>query len=172
MARPGPLTTGPDVAPTVHYKDGQLPPDNDRYVFTDGTIVDGQIIDHDILVIGKGVIIRNSIVNGIIAMQDDGSSDITIENSRVIGTLWKEGDPTPFISAAIMGPNTTVRRSEVIGSAATTLCPGGCTWTDNYTHGQIAPTGVDTHNSGFGSNGNQLGTPVLLRHNTLWCTLP
>jgi hypothetical protein len=154
---PGPDNTGPAVAPTrVMPKD----PNGARVVINDGRIIDGWVINDDIVVLAGGGTIRNSIVNGHIDADCDGCT-LTVEDSIVNGGTWQ--------GPSIGYGRFTVLRSEILGAAASLLCSGGCHVEDSYMHGQVTVPGVDNHSSAFGSNGSEYGDGITVRHNTLWC---
>jgi hypothetical protein len=122
-------------------------------------VLDGWVINDDVVVLGGGGTIRNSIVTGHIDADCDGCT-ITIEDSKIDGGTWQ-------------GPSVgygrfTVLRSEIVGAAASLLCSGDCYVQDSYMHGQVTVPGIDNHSSGFGSNGTEYGS-ITVRHNTLWC---
>lgn len=154
---PGVDNTGPAVAPTRVLP---KPQNGARVVVEKGRILDGWVINDDIVVLAGGGTIRNSIVNAHIDADCDGCT-ITIEDSTVNGGTWQ--GPTVGYG------RFTVLRSEITGAAASLLCSGGCRVENSYMHGQVTVPGIDNHSSAFGSNGNQYGDGIVLRHNSLWC---
>lgn len=151
---PGPATTGPNPAPGAIYP----APSGSRYVFDADTVIDGKIVNGDMLIRKGTVTLRNSVMNGTVEVQAPGA--IVVDKSEVRGGDW--------VGATFAGPNITIQNSEITGTPTVVNCSGNCQMTNTYSHDPWYFTDWDQHSSAFATNG---GTGMTVRHNTVWCNI-
>jgi hypothetical protein len=123
------------------------------------TVIDSKQISCDVVIVkASGVKITNS---KLVRVQvDSDSASVYIADSDLSGT----GDQI----ATVGFQNATVVRSDVQGGQASVQCTVNCTVQDSWLHNQALPPGANWHVNAFISNG---GGNVVLRHNTLACTV-
>jgi hypothetical protein len=124
------------------------------------TVIDGKVVDCNLIIKAPGVVIRSSVVNGSVANGEDSEGlGFTIEDSEV-----RLGDrPVTGIGAV----DFTVERVEVTGGGRSIYCLRGCTIRDSWVHGQFTDeTGV-AHESGI-----RMGSDTTIVHNSIGCDAP
>jgi len=120
-------------------------------------VIDSKIVNCQLRILAKGVVIKNSRINGgIYADLTYMPGSFTITDSEVamgngVGTGIGDG-------------NFTATRVEVTGGTRSINCYRDCTVQDSYVHGQWNDTSGVNHESGirFNTNSN-------LIHNTIAC---
>jgi len=158
-AWPGPSNTGVPPGTT-------LTPYTDSCVITvDGTVIDSKTVNCDISIQAANVMIKNTKVNGRVALDADQPSSkqwsFTIQDSEV--------DAGAVQLSAVSDGNMTVLRCNLYGGENEVHCSENaltCTVQDSWLHGQYLPDDQPWHLGGFQSNG---GTNIVVRHNTIVC---
>jgi hypothetical protein len=120
-------------------------------------VIDGKILNCDVIVSAPGVVIRKSKVIGTVDSDVDNAS-VTIEDSEI--------DGGESYRAVVGFRNVTIRRSDIHGGEHSVQCDDNCVVEDSWLHGQYVPPNGDWHLNAFISNG---GTNMRLTHNTLSC---
>ena len=120
-----------------------------------GTVIDGKSITGDLEIAAQNVTVKNSQINGTVTVVDDGSGSLTLSDSIV--------DVGAQQAKAVVGVNLSVVRSELRGGISGGVC-SQCLIQDSWIHGQVIPSNVDWHASGYRAD---QGTT--LRHNTISC---
>jgi hypothetical protein len=135
---------------------------------TPNTVIDGKSVSCDLSIQAANVTIRNTRVNGIVALDTDrpasGAWSLTIADSEV------DGGPKQL--AAVSSGNLTVLRSNIHGGQTAVQCEENsrrCLVQDSYLHGQYLPPDQPWHLGGFLSDG---GRDMTLRHNYVVCDQP
>jgi hypothetical protein len=108
-----------------------------------------------------GVVIRRSIIQGPIDMDNGTNNSLTIETSRVYGD-----EDTLLKMPAIRGQNLTAKYLHVTGGQHNIQCKTNCTIEYSYLVNQWNPNGFDFHNNAFIANE---GDNMNIRFNTLFC---
>ena len=159
---PGPHNTGVPAATTLTAYAGPCT------IQTPNTVIDGKSVSCDLSIQAANVTIRNTRVNGIVALDTDrpasGAWSLTIADSEV------DGGPKQL--AAVSSGNLTVLRSNIHGGQTAVQCEENsrrCLVQDSYLHGQYLPPDQPWHLGGFLSDG---GRDMTLRHNYVVCDQP
>lgn len=149
----------PDATDTGVPAGTALTPYQGPCTITDADVViEAMSIDCSLDIEAAGVVIRNSLLNGVIDIEDPGAS-VTVEDSEIDGgTIYR---------AAVGYRNITIRRANIHGAQHGVNCADNCVIEDSYIHDQYVPDDDDWHIQPFLSNG---ASTVRLRHNTLSCT--
>lgn len=128
-------------------------------VSTANTVIDSKVVNCSLNIKAKGVVIKNSRVNGTVYSDTKGSSQFTITDSEVnIGA--REG-------TGLGDGNFTARRVHVTGGNRSVNCYLNCTIEDSYLHGQYTDATGRSHESGV-----RMGANAVIRHNTIACDAP
>jgi hypothetical protein len=129
-------------------------------ITTPGTVIDSRTVDCDLVVRAAGVTIRNSLINGSVANDENARGfGFTITDSTVrVGARGATG---------IASSDFTATRVEVTGGNRSINCWRDCTVQDSYVHGQFTDrTGV------FHESGIRMGSGSTIVHNTIVCDAP
>ncbi len=114
---------------------------------TANTIIDSKKIDCSLRILAKGVVIKNSIINGTVyADYNDNVGSFTITDSEV----HAGNGPATGIGDAYF----TATRVEVTGGTRSINCYANCTVKDSYVHAQWNDTSGVHHESGIRYNTN------------------
>jgi hypothetical protein len=123
-------------------------------------VIDSKLISCDLRILANGVVIKNSRVNGSVAVDASRTAasfqiaDSEIHVGNKPGTGLGDG-------------NFTATRVEITGGNRSVNCAFNCTIQDSYVHGQMKdPSGV-YHESGI-----RMGEKSTIRHNTIACDAP
>lgn len=129
-------------------------------VTTPGTVIEGKLVKGDLLIQADDVTVTKSRIEG--RLSSDAGGSVTVEDSEIDG-----GDQEMFPSVSFS--DITLRRVDVTGGQHSVQCSENCTVVDSWLHDQYLPAHSAGHVNAFISNG---GTHMVLRHNTLHCTVP
>jgi hypothetical protein len=162
---PGPQTTGVPAGTTLTaYTDSCT-------ITAADTVIDGKTIDCDLEIRAAGVVIRNSLVNGHIWIDDPTENhSFTVSDSTI--------DAGPVDAVSIEGKrglgksHFTAIRVETIRGIGGAWCEYDCTIRDSWIHGQDKDESGTAHQSGvrMGSGSPDAGQYIL--HNTIVCDAP
>lgn len=130
---------------------------------TPDVVIDSKTVSNcdEIRVFARGLIIRNSVINGHIYVDYNANvGSFTITDSEVHASPdW----PDTGIGDAFF----TATRVEVTGGSRSINCYAQCTVQDSYVHGQMSDPSGSNHESGIRVNTNSH-----LIHNTITCDAP
>jgi hypothetical protein len=150
---PGPTTTGVPAGTTLTNYTGSCS------ISTNGTVIDRKIVNCDLDIRAKNVIITNSQINGAIYDNDAGEGvySFTITDSTVhTNNVQLKG---------IVATDYTATRVDVSGGNSMAWCDH-CTMQDSYLHHPSEdPTGT-AHNSAI-----RMAAFATIKHNTMLCTV-
>ena len=127
---------------------------------TPDLVIDGKTVNCELRILAKGIVIRNSVINGNIRTDLEylpGSFTITDSEVRV---------PAEPITGLGDG-NFTARRVHVTGGSRSVNCYLNCTIEDSYVHGQYRDDTGRHHESGI-----RMGANAVIRRNTIACDAP
>jgi hypothetical protein len=127
---------------------------------TAGVVIDGKTVNGDLRVFAKGVVIRNSIINGTVYTDSNANvGSFTITDSTVnVGNQQGTG---------IGDINFTALRVQVTGGNRSINCFRDCTVQDSYVHGQFRDATGTYHESGI-----RMGSNSTILHNFVLCDAP
>jgi hypothetical protein len=154
---PGPRNTGVPAGTSLSAYRGPCT------ITTSNAVIDRKIVDCDLAIKAKGVVIRRSKINGRIDSVEESPYSFTLEDSEVDAGVRQ--------LAAVGTTNMTVVRSDIRGGVTSAYCWANCTIRDSWLHGQRLPDGADWHLGGFLANddGTAGRTNATLVHNTIVC---
>lgn len=120
--------------------------------------IDSKTVNCSELVIGMttNLVIKNSVVNGIVYADEGNTGSLTIQDSEV------NAGTTSF--GAVSYDNITVIRSEIQGGQHNVQCTKNCRVVDSWLHDSIVFG--ESHNNAFISNG---GSDYSVEHTSLHC---
>lgn len=122
---------------------------------TANVVIDGKQVDCYLRILAKGVVIKNSVINGgVYADYNDNVGSFTITDSEV-----RAGDGP---GTGIGDANFTATRVEVTGGTRSINCYANCTAQASYVHGQWNDTSGVNHESGirFNINSTLIGNTI------------
>lgn len=126
-------------------------------ITTAGTVIDGKLLNCDVVIKASGVVIRKSKIVGLLD-SDSTSGSVTVEDSEIDGGRSQ--------APALGYRNVTAVRANIHGAQHSVICHTNCSIKDSWLHGQYIPAGADWHLNAYLSNG---GHDVTLSHNTIAC---
>ncbi len=123
-------------------------------------VIDRKTINCDLNIRAAGVKVTRSLINGVIATDDNSNGySFTISDSTVnAGNAENTG-----IGAA----HFVATRVHVYGGNRSIHCYRSCTVQDSYVHGQFTDASGVAHESGI-----RMGQSATIRHNTIGCDAP
>lgn len=126
-------------------------------ITANNVVIDAKTINCDLRVLGQGIVITRSVINGHIYSDPDyfnGSFTLTDSEVRMPQSA----------GTGIGDVNFVATRVEVTGGSRSINCAADCTVQDSYLHGQYTDLrGID-HESGI-----RMGSNSKLLHNTITC---
>jgi hypothetical protein len=125
-----------------------------------GVVIDSMTVTGDLRIFAKGVVIRNSVINGTVYTDSDANvGGFTITDSTVnVGNQQGTG---------IGDVNYTALRVQVSGGNRSINCFRDCTVLDSYVHGQFRDASGKFHESGI-----RMGSNSTIIHNYVLCDAP
>ena len=158
---PTPSTGHPDASNTGVPAGTTLTPYTGPCTITaNGTVIDGKTVGCSLTINAANVVIRNSVVNGTVANDEDSSGKgFTIQDSEV-----RVGDRA---GTGIGAVGFKVLRVEVTGGNRSINCWRQCEVRDSYVHGQFTDETGAAHESGI-----RMGADSTIVHNTIGCDAP
>jgi hypothetical protein len=131
-------------------------------ITTDGTVIDGKIINGTLRVMADNVVIKNSQVNytGWWGIDAEGANNFTVQDSDIVGPGYS-GDS----NAGILGSGTFVRNDISKSENGIVLQDGSSKVIANYVH-DLQDSAADPHYDGISVQGGQDG--VLIEGNTVF----
>jgi hypothetical protein len=127
---------------------------------TPNVVIDAKLVDCDLRILAKGIVISRSQINGnVYSDADMNNGSFTISDSWV--------NNGAYASTGIGDANFVAIRVEVSGGSRSVNCYRDCTVQDSYLHGQYTDKrGID-HESAV-----RMGSNSIIRHNTIACDAP
>lgn len=150
---PGPNNTGVPVGTQLTAYTGPCT------ITTPNTVIDGKVVDCWLDIRAKGVVIRNSHVNGRVHIDSDrcDTASFTITDSTVV--------TDSIITRALMYCSYTAERVNLSGGGSMATC-SSCTIKDSYLHSPMEDPEGKAHNSTV-----RIGANANIVHNTLHCAV-
>jgi hypothetical protein len=130
----------------------------------DNTVIDAKVVNCDLTIRARYVVIRRSRINGYVSSGTDKNSGYSfmLEQSTV------DASPRgPRQVTAVGEVNFTVIRSHVFGGNRGANCWYACTIVGSYVHGQDTDPSGTWHESGI-----RMGERAVIRANTIACDAP
>lgn len=170
---PGPNNTGVPAGTTLTTYNGCS--NGETVITTDNTLIDSKTVNCNIAVRAKGVIIKNSVINGQINTPETTAYSFTLQDSKVNAGVIQE--------AAIGTTNMTIIRSNITGGITSIYCYAHCHIRDTYVHAQGLISNQDWHLGAIMTNDNDANddingsisdtagapTDLVVTHNTIAC---
>jgi Ca2+-binding RTX toxin-like protein len=130
-------------------------------ITTDGTVIDGKIINGTLVIEADNVVIKNSkiIFNSMWGIDAEDARNVTIQDNDIVGP-GSSGDS----NSGILGSGTFLRNDISKVENGITLVDGSSTVKGNYIH-DLQDGAKDPHYDGISAQGGQNG--VLIEDNTI-----
>lgn len=167
-AYPNATNTGVPASVTLTPYPSTVNSSGDCVLQTANQVIDGQTLNCNVVPRASGIVIKNSKINGVVALDTDLSGSngwsITLQDTEVAAGVVQ--------LAAVCCGNSTIVRSNIHGGQTGVQCEEksvSCVVRDSWLHGQELPATANWHLGGFLSDGGQNMTLV---HNTVVCDHP
>lgn len=125
-----------------------------------GTVIDGKTVTGQLRVFAKGVVIRNSVIDGSVYTD----SDANVGSFTITDTTVNVGNQP---GTGVGDVNFTALRVQVTGGNRSINCFRDCTVQDSYVHGQFRDSTGTYHESGI-----RMGSGSTIVHNYILCDAP
>jgi hypothetical protein len=133
-------------------------------IMADRTVIDRKLIDCDLIIRARDVVISRSKVNGNISSGTDPKAPVSF---TVVRSTVDASPHQPREVTAVGEVHFTVIRSDVSGGNRGSNCWYGCKIVYSYFHGQDTDRSGTWHESGI-----RMGQRAVLRRNTIACDAP
>jgi hypothetical protein len=119
-------------------------------------VIAAKTISCPIIVLGRNVTIKDSMINGTV--HTDGSGSVLIEETTINGGSDH--------SESVGGANLTVIQDNIYGDQHEVHCYSNCTVENSWLHNNYNGLALGWHENGFFNDG---GTNFTLIHNSVYC---